>query len=442
MIREPIQKWGLAALSILFIAASANRGKSGQATGSSLFSRSEMQSIDLQGLRVWVGKPVQVTAQLGWKMGWPGYEWEHAFTHLTPAMAKFPSGELIATYTLDSDTQQNPVFATGYQISKDSGAHWGRRYSMIMQHISMVCIPKPHDSLLAVPSELFEKTPGDEHNFVGPYYLFKRGGESMEFVPDGVRVVDWPWPVDVDRGQQPRDNWHLDLNITGNALEAGGKLLATAYGHKKGEKGYYALTISSEDGGYTWRYFSTVAGPDSALMGQRSYEGADEMNIVQLADGDLMAVFRVGSGRKWNLHRAYSRDQGRTWSQADVLPAWSVYPQVIRTSSGLLALSTGRPGIYLWFSTDPRGENWQSIDVAGLHNRSVTDDAERIGTFEITPNDYLSETTKWQTSSYTGLVEVAPDKLLLLYDRDPERIPRDSNDLSWAFVMPIDIERK
>ncbi len=442
MIRGAIQRWLPAALSIILIAAAISQGIHGQSSDSILFSRSEMLSTDLQGLRVWTGRPVQVTAQLGWKMGWPGYEWEHAFTHLTPTMAKFPNGELIATYALDSDAQSNPVFSTGYQISTDSGAHWGRRYSMLMQHIPLTFIPKPDDSLLGLPSELFQMTAGDEHNFLGPYYLFQQAGKSMEFVPEGVRVVDWPWAVDVSPGQQPRDNWHVGLVITGNALEMGGKLLATGYGSKKGEKGIYAFILSSQDGGYTWRYFSTVAGPDSALMGQRSYEGADEMNLVQLADGDLMAVFRVGSGRKWNLRRAYSHDQGRTWSQADALPAWSVYPQVMRTSSGILALSTGRPGIYLWLSTDERGANWQSVDIAGLNNHWATEASQRIETFEITPNDYLSETTKWQTSSYTGLVEVAPNRLLLLYDRDPERIPRDSQDLSYVFAMPIEIERK
>ena len=153
-----------------------------------------------------------------------------------------------------------------------------------------------------------------------------------------------------------------------------------------------------------------------------------------------MAVFRVGSGRKWNLRRAYSHDQGRTWSQPDVLPAWSVFPQLLRLSNGTIALSTGRPGINLWLSDDARGTHWQSVDIAAQHNRCMTDPSARIGTFEITPNQWLSETTKWQTSSYTGLVEVAPNRLLLLYDRDPERIPRDPNDLSRVFVMPIALD--
>ena len=428
-------------LTALIIALAGTTCRAGQA-GADLFSSTTMQKEDLQGISVWLGQPVPVTAQLGWKIGWPNYEWEHGFTHLTPTMARFPKGELIATYTLDSDTQSNPVFASGYQISKDGGAHWGRRYSMLMQHVNVIFIPKPNDSLMALPSELFQQTPGDEHNFAGPYYLFEHGGDRMTFVPDGVRVLDWPWPVESTPGTQPQDNWHVGLVLTGNALRVGHKLLATGYGRAKGDTTSRAVILASGDGGFTWRYLSTVAAADPSLVSVRAYEGADEMSMIQLADGDLMAVFRVGSGRKWNLRRAYSHDQGRTWSRPDVLPAWSVYPQLRRMSNGMIALSTGRPGINLWLSTDPRGTNWQSVDIAAHHNACMTDPAARIGTFEITPNQYLSETTKWQTSSYTGLVEVAPNRLLLLYDRDPERIPRDPADLSRVFAMPIEVQSK
>lgn len=430
-----------AALMILTIVLSSRAAAFAQAAPQ-LFPRGQMRRVDLTALTVWLGQPLEVTAQLGWQMFWPQYEGIHSFTHLTPTLAHFPRGELIATYTLDPDTQSNPVFASGFQISRDGGAHWGRRYSMIMQHCNMIFISKPHDSLLAPASELFLATPGDEHNLVGSYYLFERGGERMTFVPEGVRVVDWPWPLDVFPGPQPLANWHASLILTGNSLHVGNKLLATGYFRAKGEKELRAVVLSSADGGYTWRYLSTVAGADPALVGQRSYEGADEMNIVQLADGDLMAVFRVGSGRKWNLRRAYSHDQGRTWSKPDVLPAWSVFPQLIRTRGGTLALSTGRPGIDLWFSTDSRGTNWQSIDVVDHHNRCITDPTRHIDSFEIKPSPYLSETTRWETSSYTGLVEVAPNRLLLLYDRDPERGPVNAQDLSRVYVLPIELERK
>ena len=78
----------------------------------------------------------------------------------------------------------------------------------------------------------------------------------MVFVPDGVRVVDWPWPVDAFPGSQPRDNWHVALVLTGNALKVGHKLLATGYFHPKGEQGSRAVILASGDGGFTWRYLS------------------------------------------------------------------------------------------------------------------------------------------------------------------------------------------
>jgi hypothetical protein len=161
--------------------------------------------------------------------------------------------------------------------------------------------------------------------------------------------------------------------------------------------------------------------------------------MVQLADGDLMTVFRVGSGRKWNLQRAYSHDGGRTWTKSDVLPAWSVEPKLLRSANGTIVLSTGRPGIHLWLSADPRATTWQDIDIVAHHNRCVSDPRERISSYN--PSALPSENSSWQTSSYTGLVEVAPNRLLLIYDRDPERAPADPNDLSRVFVLPIEVGR-
>jgi BNR repeat protein len=428
----------------------------GQTANPALFSRTKMQEVELKGLRVWLGKPVQVTAQVGWQQSGPWYDthgsngepanargassW--AFIHLTPFMARFPSGELIVTYTLDSDTDSNPVTVSGFQISKDGGEHWGRRYSLLMQHMTMTFVPKAPDSLLGLPSEMVQQSPGDEHNYRGPYYLFEQGGERMVMVPDGIRALNFPWPAYLWRSPQPREDWPVGARITGSTIEIGGRLLGTGDLEKKGDKLWSAILWTSEDGGYTWRYFSTVAEPDRSLASQRSYEGPTEPNVMQLADGDLMAVFRVGSGRRWNLGRAYSHDGGHTWTKPDVLPAWSVSPQIKRIANGTIVLSTGRPGIHLWLSNDPRGTTWQDIDIVAYHNRWAPTPTERISSFEIKSSPYLSETTQWQTSSYTGLVEVAPNRLLLAYDRDPERAPSGPDDLSRVFVLPIEVERK
>jgi hypothetical protein len=127
---------------------------------------------EVEGLTVHLGEPVDVTSQIGWQLSWPGYKEVWSLVHLIPFMASFPGGQLTVTYTLDSDVQADPVVLSGFQISKDGGAQWGQRYSVLMQHVRMVSIPNPDDSLLAVASELMEQTQGDDHNFRGPHLLF------------------------------------------------------------------------------------------------------------------------------------------------------------------------------------------------------------------------------------------------------------------------------
>ncbi|MGH9345576.1 MAG: sialidase family protein [Terriglobia bacterium] len=397
----------------------------------------------MKGLRVWLGNPVQVTAQLGWTQSGLPYELVNppqgavalAFVHLTPYLAKFPNGDLIVTYTLDPDRSANPVTVSGFQISHDGGEHWGRRYSLLMQHMTMTFVPKPLDALLGLPSETFQQTVGNQHNYSGPSYLFERGGDRLTVTPDGVRVVDFPWAAHIWPSMQPRSNWHAALFISGSTVEVGKKLLATADLLKEGDKLWRVLLLASEDGGYTWRYFSTIAGPDESLGSQEGYEGPNEVNVIKLADGDLMAVFRVGSGERWHLQRAYSHG-GRTWTKPDVLPAWSVSPELKRIENGTIVLSTGRPGIHLWLSADPRGTTWQDIDIVAYHNRWATNPNMRILSTQVQNH------TIWQTSSYTGLAEVAPNHLLMVYDRDPEAAPAGPQDLSRVFVLPIEVEKK
>ena len=103
------------------------------------------------------------------------------------------------------------------------------------------------------------------------------------------------------------------------------------------------------------------------------------------------------------------------------------------------ALVTGRPGLDLWISNDPKASSWQRIDLAAYHNHWETDPYCRIISFPNTLVRLLRGNTMWQTSSYTGVVEVAPNKLLVCYDRCPEIAPSGPRDLSRIYVMPIEI---
>ena len=49
-----------------------------------------------------------------------------------------------------------------------------------------------------------------------------------------------------------------------------------------------------------------------------------------------------------------------------------------------------------------------------------------------------------QTTAYTELVEIEPNRLMMAYDRTPfgwQPVPADSDERSRVFVMPIDVER-
>ncbi|RIK25727.1 MAG: hypothetical protein DCC55_40445 [Chloroflexi bacterium] len=225
----------------------------------------------------------------------------------------------------------------------------------------------------------------------------------------------------------------------GDGLEVGGQLLTTMYLTFQGDDLYSTIALTSDDEGHTWRYLSTIAGPE-AVPG--APEGPCEPGMVQLATGELMCVLRVGSGSTWNLFRSYSRDEGRTWSPVDRLPAFSVEPSLRRLHNGTLALTTGRAGIYLWLSTDPRGTAWQPIDLVAHHNTWAP--SSRYTIVPEQSGDRALRHAHDQTTAYTELVEVAPNRLLMVYDRTPfgwNPVPHDSDERSRVFALPMHIER-
>jgi len=229
------------------------------------------------------------------------------------------------------------------------------------------------------------------------------------------------------------------MSVAGNAITSEGKILLTAYGKEKGARFYQSDLMVSGDGGHRWRHFSTIGTAEPSLISSPDrYEGPNETALLRLADGGLMAVYRVGSGEKWKLRRSYSHDEGRSWTKPEVLPGYSVRPALVRTANGTIALSTGRPGIDLWLSTDSAAQTWQRIDVIAYHNSRALDPSYRIG--------LANGRTGLQTNSYTAMTEVAPNRLLLIYDRDgvvrpPERAPTGPEDISRIFVLPIEVER-
>lgn len=184
-----------------------------------------------------------------------------------------------------------------------------------------------------------------------------------------------------------------------------GSLLASMYGRFVGDKRYRSILVRSTDGGTNWQHFSTMA-YDPNVVG----EGLCEPCVVRLADGDLFCIMRSSSGKP--TYTVRSSDGGKTWSTPVKLAPYtaSVFPDLVRMSSGILACSFGRPGCHLMFSVDGKGERW----------------TERTTIFE------------GPSTCYTAIREVAPGRLLYVYDVVPagwnKLKPGQFNEIRGVFV--------
>lgn len=201
---------------------------------------------------------------------------------------------------------------------------------------------------------------------------------------DGIR---WEGPV-----QAP-------INIPSNSLyqHAGlcfeqkavvtpdGRILVTAYWNE-------TFLFESRDRGASYDLVSRVATRADAPWGLGE---TAEPALALLPNGELLCIMRTGA--PWTgtgtavahpLLAARSKDGGRTWEYSK-MPIIGVMPKLELMSNGLLVLATGRPGNSLFFSTDG-GRTW---------GREV-----------------VLTRPSGKTSGYCDVLEVAPGRLLAVYD--------------------------
>lgn len=190
-----------------------------------------------------------------------------------------------------------------------------------------------------------------------------------------------------------------------------GGLLATGYGWCEGDTtpcGYLpsasrsrAMVFRSDDGGHTWRHLSDVAvGPE---VGE---EGFSELSMTRLTHGPhagrLLALMRTGSNN-CAIWQAHSDDNGATWGGLHALAFGGVFPDVITMADGTLACSFGwriwgggeMQNYYVVFSRDG-GHTWSHLTLLPLENHAAV--PYPCGTW------------------YSGLREIAPGRLIVVYD--------------------------
>lgn len=173
--------------------------------------------------------------------------------------------------------------------------------------------------------------------------------------------------------------------------------------------------MRSSDRGKTWQFVAMIAFDFSSRS--VSSEGFNETSLLAMPDGRIVSYMRSGASytaslgsiaetetdadtlfsykKQTPLYSSSSVDGGKTWSHADPIAPFGVWPDAVRLKNGIIAVSYGRPGNWLTFSPD-EGKTW----------------APTVQFFnDLYPPD---------CGNYFSIFEVAPDILLVAYARtDP-----------------------
>lgn len=154
-----------------------------------------------------------------------------------------------------------------------------------------------------------------------------RAWENLSFGSSNGHVLTFPFPVTASSFYG-----HGDVVLLGD-----GTILATGYGDSD------STLVASADFGRTWDYRAAM------ISGTGS-----EPSLVLLDNGNLLCV-----SRGTPMEYAISTDDGYTWSTPVSLDVNGVSPRLVKLDDGRIALSYGRPNIYLMIA-DANGGNWSS----------------------------------------------------------------------------------
>jgi len=215
-----------------------------------------------------------------------------------------------------------------------------------------------------------------------------------------------------------------------------GDLLACAYGRFETDKApveylgamakMRSFLLRSSDRGANWKYISTIAAEPV------EQEGAAEPVLAQLTRGPLKGrlICLLRTGRENPIYQCESDDEGRTWTRAyPLFWQYSRYgrrreiagtdPDIIEMADGTLAMSFGHKpdyedhGNFLAFSVD-QGRSWTQVTR-------------------------LSSSV---TMAYTGVREVAPGELYVVYSVSDLNDSSGYRDATFSTVgRPVFVKR-
>jgi hypothetical protein len=336
-----------------------------------------------------------------------------------PTLAKLNDGRVLASMSNYADVHVKR--ATCFQCwSGDGGRTWS---SPIEATYCDVTLPRPTigDAQVRVPYYLYPQPDG---SLQSEGTLATPGENTAKPIP--IRVAGWPRPISnlatTDHGTV------AGFVFNGQCIELrNGRFLANLYGTFEGAKRYALVCAESADG-LDWQVTSTIADEICEVEG---VEGPCESAFARLKDGRILCVFRMGGF--FLLAMSLSSDEGRTWTKPVQMPvAFSVQPSLAVLPDGTIALSSGRPSIYLWLNRTGDPLNWKAwdrVDILDHHNTLIPDEPIHH------PHNH--------TSAYTEIIPLDDHHLLMIYDRIPHGwpgIPEGSSETNSCWVVRIGVD--
>ncbi len=365
----------------------------------------DRETLDLDGMRVTLSQPIVVGRRRG-------YFW-------FPNLWKMSNGDLLSTISPVPDIHLSgvPYLVTW---SRDGGLTWSEPFVSCDGGQTLLHLHSG-DSIL-LPYDLRPRPQG----IGAPYNRFPAGQRFFDYVPTGVVITGMPAPIPVI--VPGLDVASFSFNGQTLWLEDGA-YLATVYGRFAEDERDTIVAVESTDGEH-WAVRSIIADANCAVPGKG---GPSESAICRLQDGRILCVFRVES--RMPLGQTWSGDEGKSWTPAVAMPGvFSVQPSLAVMADGAVALSAGRPGLYLWLNADGSGQNWQRVDVLAHHNACHPQE----------PIIYSDDLSQQKTTAYTEIVAVDENHLLYMYDRAPNgwrRIPEEMNDTNSVWLARVTVER-
>ena len=357
-----------------------------------------------------------------------------------PTLAVLGRGELLALVNTHSD-QFVTANTADVLCSQDNGRTWGHPWPLAPA--GWVVGPGAHEeSIFILPYNAIYFADRSRCALMASRVTVARGGHAISTELGAVQV-SLPRPVATTNAYlQPQQRtlarfeqpvmffWGHPVSLPDGAL------VTTMFGAWADAPTFRnVIVVRSHDGGRRWDYIGTVAQPEHFDC---TSGGCAESSLVLLEDGALLCIFRVNGAQPEpdpSYGRAISGDGGRTWSRPTLLApnVGRVDPHLRRLSNGILALIGGRPGFSVWFATDGRGETWHELDLLAHHNGHVPRSPIRAVAHH-----------RGGTSSYGGIVEVTPNRLLIAYDRLPggwDRLPPGADEWNEVYTISLGVER-